>query len=154
MGGVPPLKVGHTYGVEYPQEILSDHGWRLKMASCNANSSSYLLQTFEIVSTATLCSMGGGTPHKTMLFLKFWQEKYINITKNAQNWATEISLEFFYINRPCWIQIFRSQSRFIRKNEVSRAPGGVYMGGTPPYVHGPIMHMQGFKTAWCSMGFW
>ena len=40
----------------------------------------------------------------------------------VQKWATEISPGFFWIIRPWRIQIFRSQSRFIRKNQVSRAP--------------------------------
>ena len=34
---------------------------------------------------------------------------------SAQKWATEISPGFFWIIRPCWIQIFKPNSWFIKK---------------------------------------
>ena len=58
-GGTPPLNKGTPMGGGTPQESLSRHGWTPKMASCDANTSSYRLQTFEIVTLAVLDSMGG-----------------------------------------------------------------------------------------------
>ena len=58
---------------------------------CDANSSSYRLQTFEIASPAIPYSMGGGTPHKNFLFFRFLKTNIANITKMLQKSATEIS---------------------------------------------------------------
>ena len=54
----------------------------------------------------------------------------------AQKWATEISPGFFWIIRPCWIQIFRPNSWFIRKNQGSKIDQNSVYGGYPPHTYG------------------
>ena len=135
-GGTPPENIAYTYGGRMGGRPLP----KLSPANSNLHRGPKPLHIDSKPREYRSQPLWGYHPSWNKGFLKDLLRKnmknhiYIYMYMNlAQKWATEISPRFFWIIRPCWIQFFRPNSWFIRKNQGSKIKKIMIYGGYPPY---------------------